>query len=47
MEITARILGKGLVFSEGDEWKRKRRILSKFFTFEFITSKIPEIYEIC
>lgn len=46
VRFSVRMLGKGLIFSEGDEWKRKRRIFGKFFTFEFIASKIPEMYNI-
>ena len=45
--MMTRIFGKGLVFSEGEDWKRKRRIFSKFFTYEFIHSQIPTIVDIC
>ncbi len=30
---TKEILGNGLVFSEGEEWKTKRKLLSKIFNF--------------
>lgn len=46
-ELSSKLLGKGLVFSEGEEWKRKRRIFSAFFTYEFINSKIDDIARIC
>ena len=40
-------LGEGLVFSEGEMWKRKRKLLSKVFNFDLIKEKIPKIVEIC
>jgi len=39
-------MGHGVMFSEGDEWKKKRRIMSTVFNFEFIKSKIPLIAKI-
>lgn len=33
VRLMSRILGRGLIFSNGDEWKRKRKILSSFFTY--------------
>lgn len=38
IEVYARIAGHGLIFSEGEVWKRKRTILNKIFNFEFIKS---------
>jgi cytochrome P450 len=40
------IIGKGLFLSEGDAWKKKKKILSKIFNHEFIYSLIPAISEI-
>ena len=40
-------LGEGLVFSEGDAWKRKRRILNTVFNFEMIKELTPTIARIC
>jgi cytochrome P450 len=40
-------IGEGLVFSEGDNWKKKRKILSKVFNFDLIQENIPKISEIC
>lgn len=40
------ILGKGLLFSEGAEWKSKKRIMSGVFNYDFIKSKIRTIASI-
>lgn len=40
------IMGNGLVFSEGNEWKMKRKIMSTVFNYDFIKSKIPIISKI-
>lgn len=42
-----RSLGHGIAFSEGDEWKRKRKIMNSVFNFDFITDCIPKIARIC
>jgi len=34
---------KGLAFIEKDVWKHRRRILSKVFTYDFISSQIPNM----
>ena len=44
---TRRALGYGIAFSEGDEWKRKRKIINTVFNFNFLTSIIPQIVHIC
>jgi cytochrome P450 len=36
----------GLVFSEHQNWKNKKKILSKTFNYEFIISKLPEMAKI-
>ncbi len=41
------LLGDGLLFSEGEEWKMKRKIMSNVFNFDFLRSKIPTIIQIC
>ena len=41
------IIGNGLVFSEGESWKRKRKIMSKLFNFELLKENIPKICSIC
>jgi hypothetical protein len=41
------LLGKGLLFSEGEEWKMKRKIMSHVFNYDFIKSKISLISKIC
>lgn len=40
------MMGKGLVFNEGEEWRRKRKIISELFTFELILNKLPRICEL-
>lgn len=42
-----RALGNGIAFSEGDEWKRKRKIINKVFNFNFIISNIPKMIRLC
>ncbi|CAD8099352.1 unnamed protein product [Paramecium sonneborni] len=37
---------KGLVFSEGDFWKRQRKFLGSTFTFEKLTSRLPMINQV-
>ena len=38
-----RSLGKGIAFSEGNEWKRKRKIISYVFNYNFLINQIPKI----
>lgn len=40
------IFGHGLVASENNEWKRKRKLLSKIFTFDSIIEALPTIITI-
>jgi len=42
-----RAMGSGIPFSEGDIWKKKRRIITKVFTFEFVLSKIEKMRQLC
>ena len=42
-----RVLGNGLVFSEGQAWKHKRKILNKVFNFNFVKSLCERISTIC
>lgn len=46
MKGLSQVTGKGLLFSEGVEWKNKKRIMSSVFNFDFIKSKIKTITEI-
>lgn len=36
VDQVARAIGKGLFFSEDEEWKKKRKILSGAFHYSFI-----------
>ena len=36
-----------MVFTEGDPWKNKRKLMSKVFNFDLIKENIPKIAEIC
>jgi cytochrome P450 len=36
-----------MIFSEGENWKNKRRIISKVFNFDLIKANIPKINAIC
>ena len=40
-------MGEGLIFSEGEKWRKKRMTISKLFTFELLKANIPKISEIC
>ena len=42
-DILKRGTGEGLLFSEGDQWKMKRKVLTEVFNFEFIKSLAPKI----
>lgn len=35
--------GGGVVFSDGETWKRKRKTISSVFHFDFLNDKIPAI----
>jgi len=39
------LMGNGLITSEGDTWKKHRRLISSLFHFEFLKMKIPLIVE--
>lgn len=42
-EPIIRAMGRGIPFSEGEEWKRKRKVINTVFNYEFIKSMIPTI----
>lgn len=42
-----RVFGDGLVFSEGLQWKHKRKIMNSVFNYDFIKANIPNIIRIC
>jgi cytochrome P450 len=39
------VCGNGIVTAEGSIWKRKRKIMSKIFHFEFIKDNISKMYQ--
>ena len=39
--------GTGLIFSEHENWKMKRKVLNSAFNFDFLTSLAPKIARIC
>lgn len=43
---TKAAFGEGLLFSEGEVWKSKRKLLSKVFNFDLIKENIPKVVEI-
>ena len=45
--LLKRAIGSGVVLSEGDEWKRKRKIMSDLFTFDLIKRNYEKIADIC
>ena len=42
-----KLIGNGLFFAEGDEWKKKKKILTSVFNFNFIKNQTPKIIRIC
>ena len=36
-----------MVFTEGEEWKRKRKILNSVFNYNFVKNVIPKMISIC
>jgi cytochrome P450 len=42
----ANIIKPGLVTAEGQEWRNRKKVLSKVFNYEFIVSQIPEMVAI-
>lgn len=39
----AKFAGYGLIFSEREDWKRKRRIMGSLFTYDFIKENLSSI----
>ncbi len=46
LEVFQLLNGGGIVFTDGEAWKRKRRIISSVFHFEFLNDLIPVIIQI-
>ena len=42
-----RIITSGLVFSEGDIWKKKRKLLNRLFNFDMVKGLTNKLEEIC
>lgn len=40
------VLDGGIVYTEKDKWKNRRKILSKIFNFDFITSQIEMMVKV-
>lgn len=40
-------LGEGLALSEGEDWKVRKKVLSKVFTFDLVKGNIPMMASIC
>ena len=45
-EVFYSIVKNGLVAVEGKKWKHRRKLISKVFNYDFITSLIPEMVHI-
>jgi cytochrome P450 len=41
------VLGDSISFSEGENWKKKKRAISKIFHFDHIKANIPKINQVC
>jgi cytochrome P450 len=46
IENKVRFLGQGVAFSEGQEWSKRRKIMSGIFHFTFFNKFIPKITNI-
>ena len=42
-----RLIGDGLIFSEGNRWKTKRKILNRVFNFQLLKAITGKVAEIC
>lgn len=43
LNFFTRVTGKGLIFSEGQVWKRKRTILNNIFNFNFVKAQTTKV----
>ena len=43
--IFQNLMKKGLIFTEGNEWKKQRKVISSMFHYEIIKSNIPTMVE--
>lgn len=41
-----RLVGRGIIFSEGTPWKKNRNVLSGVFHFDSLTKRVPSIEKI-
>ena len=46
LQLLKAIGGRGFFFSEGEKWKNKRKVMSRIFNFDFITSQVPVICKV-
>lgn len=46
IENRIRIFGDGVVFAEGKEWVKRRKIMSSIFHFSFFETFVPKIISI-
>lgn len=46
-ELLLMIIGRGLVLSEGEVWKKKRKTLNQVFNFNFIASQSGAMISCC
>lgn len=46
IENKVRFLGQGVAFSEGQEWSKRRKIMSGIFHFSFFNKFVPKIVNI-
>ena len=44
-DLFKKVGGQGLIFSEGEEWKMKRKVLTEVFNFDFLKQLAPQIAE--
>lgn len=42
-----RVFGVGIATAEGEDWKKKRKLLNPIFNFDFLKANIPTIIRIC
>ena len=47
VKILGEAIGNGILFAEGEEWKKKKKILANVFNYDFIVDLIPQINQIC
>ena len=47
MDLETSVIGAGLVISDGETWRRHRKMLNQVFHFDILKQYIPIYNEVC